>query len=67
MCPMESGGDHLFMCYLTKDDDAAELQDEEEVGLYLFTSLPLNVLDRWTDKYHTLYYSVYISHTIIWK
>ena len=55
MRPMESDGDHFLTYYLTKDDDAAEefkesradprgidsLQEEEEVGSYLFTSLHL--------------------------
>ena len=55
MRPMESDGDHFLTYYLTKDDDAAEefkdsradprgidsLQEEEEVGPYLFVSLPL--------------------------
>jgi hypothetical protein len=55
MRPMESDGDHFLTYYLTKDDDAAEefkesradlrgidsLQEEDEVGSYLFTSLPL--------------------------
>jgi hypothetical protein len=54
MRPMESDGDHFLTYYLTKDDDAADLfkesrtdprgidslQEEEEVGSYLFTSLP---------------------------
>lgn len=55
MRPMESDSDNFLTYYLTKDNNAAELfkesradrrgidslQEEDEVGLYLFVFLPL--------------------------